>query len=111
VLLNLGLSFINSYFMGDQLQNPQAITVLIVLTVLMLGLAYLVRQGKNWIKYLLLVLFVIGLIPAISIMTVSPIPIATLNMVQNILQLWIIILLFTIPKTPSINDSEVMTQV
>jgi len=72
-----------------------AVTTLLILAII----SYIVRLGKNWMKYLLLVLMILGLLgmPFITILR-SNLLLGLINIIQTVLQFWALILLFKVPK-------------
>jgi len=64
------------------------------------GIGYLVSKGTEWIKYVFLVILILGLLGfpfLIAIIKKEPV-VGIINIVQTILQIWSLVLLFKIPK-------------
>jgi hypothetical protein len=99
IFITAGLGVINLFFSNDLLINGQNIATVIITPLFVAGIGFLVRQGKQWVKYLLLVLTVLGLLGMLLIInslferTISGI----INITQTIMQVWATILLFKIP--------------
>ncbi len=96
----VGLGLINFFFANELLKTGQNIATAILTLMIIAGFAYLVRQGKNWVKYLLLVIMVFGLIGLLFIINnilQRPI-VGVINIAQTIMQLWATVLLFKVPK-------------
>jgi len=96
----VGFGLINFFFASELLSTGQNIATAILTLVFIAGLGFLVRQGKDWVKYLLLVFLVFGLIgvPLIINNIVQRPVIGIINIVQTIMQLWATVLLFKFPK-------------
>ncbi len=96
----VGLGLINFFFSSDLLNTGQNIATAILTLVIIAGIGYLVRQGKDWVKYLLLVLMVFGLIgiPFIINNIVQKPMVGIVNIAQTIMQLGATVLLFKVPK-------------
>lgn len=64
------------------------------------GMGYLAGKGKEWVKYVLLITFLLGLMGFRSIYTnlLSDPVLGVVNVLQTILQIWALILLFRVPK-------------
>lgn len=104
----VGLGLINFFFSSDLLNTGQNIATAIFTLVIIAGIGYLVRQGKNWVKYLLLVfmIFVLIGIPFIIDNIVQRPVVGIVNIAQTIMQLWATVLLFKIPKLTDKKNSE-----
>lgn len=96
----VGLGLINFFFSSDLLNTGQNIATAILTLVIIAGIGYLVRQGKGWVKYLLLVFMVFGLIgiPFIINNIVQKPMVGIVNIAQTIMQLGATVLLFKVPK-------------
>ena len=71
-----------------------------VSTFIIIGtLAYLVRKGYIWVKYLLLAFSIIGTLPALFLALSENTIVGILNITQIILQTWAVVLLFKVPKS------------
>lgn len=94
------LGIINMFFSSDILNNGKNIAVAVITLMLIAGLGLLVRQGKNWVKYLLLVLTVVGVIgiPIFINNIIEKPVVGIINFVQTIMQVWATVLLFKVPK-------------
>ena len=85
---------------------------LFVTAAFILGLGFLVRQGYDWVKYLLLVLTIIGLLGMlmiISSLVQNPIG-GLISIIQTVLQGWSMILLFKIPKVTNEKITDQRTE-
>ncbi|MDB5257788.1 MAG: hypothetical protein JWM14_2483 [Chitinophagaceae bacterium] len=112
ILIMVGLGLINMFLTSEYLTSGKQITISIGSLLFIAALAYFVRQGKSWMKYVLLVLTIIGLL-------VDPRPLnhfipdsifAGIGLVQALLQIVATVLLFLVPAENSsdkIIDSEV----
>lgn len=74
--------------------------LVIEISIIYLGLAYLIRQGYKWIRYILIILFIGGLLFG-GLPSFSNIIDGILGSVSLGLQLWAIIILFRILKSQS----------
>lgn len=75
-------------------------TIIIFTAVLSLsfvfGLAYLTGKGYDWMKYFLLVLFILGSIS--FLLNLRFVWFDLIFIIQTILQIWVLVILFRIPK-------------
>lgn len=90
---------INFFLPGNSFSDGRSIATIIFIFTAIGILAYLVRQGLSWVKYLLLVLSIIGTIPSLILALSGNTIVGILNITQGILQIWAIVLLFKIPKS------------
>jgi len=100
IFATVGLGIINFYFSSDTLSSRTNIAVAIITLLTILGLGILVRQGYNWMKYLLLVLTILGLFGISTILTdltQNPI-VGIVSIVETVLEIWATVILFLIPK-------------
>ncbi len=100
IFVTVGLGLINFFFSSDLLNTGQNIAIAILTLIIIAGIGLLVRQGKAWVKYLLLVLTILGLIGIPSIINniaLRPV-VGFVNIAQTIMQIWAIVLLFMVPK-------------
>jgi len=96
----VGLGLINFFFSSDLLSTGQNIVTAILTLVIIAGIGFLVRQGKTWVKYLLLVFTVLGLIGIpfiINNITQRPV-VGLINIAQTIMQIWAMVILFKVPE-------------
>lgn len=95
-----GLGLINFFFSSDLLNNGQNIAIAIFTLIIIAGVGFLVRQGKAWVKYLLLAFTVIGLIgiPTIINNITQTLVVGLINIAQTIMQILAMVLLFMVPK-------------
>ena len=96
----VGLGLINFFFSSDVLNTGQNIAIAILTLIIIAGIGFLVRQGKAWVKYLLLVFTILGLIGIpfiINNITQKPV-VGLINIAQTIMQIWAMVLLFMVPK-------------
>lgn len=101
IFATVGLGIINFFFPGDILSNGANIATAIFTLLFICGLAILVRQGYAWVKYLLLVLIILGIV-AIALIPSNPTQnsvVTIVNIAQTVLQVWATVILFLIPKT------------
>ncbi|WP_288789815.1 hypothetical protein [uncultured Elizabethkingia sp.] len=92
---SLGIDSINALFMGF---SSIAFVV---------GIGYLARRGANWIKYVLLISFILSFLlgfTRVLIFLINIIPLSGFIVItQAVLQIWALILLFRIPQTKKHN--------
>lgn len=90
----------------DTLHNGFEIFIAILVLAFGFALAYFTRKGIEWFKYLLLVLFGLGVlgIPFIISNIKNDAVVGIINIAQTILQVWAVILLFKIPK--AVDNSQ-----
>lgn len=96
----VGLGLINFFFSSEILNTGQNIAIAILTLIIIAGIGFLVRKGKAWIKYLLLVFTLLGLIGIpfiINNITQKPV-VGLINIAQTIMQIWAMVLLFMVPK-------------
>ena len=109
IFISAALGLINLFLTKGELGSTKLIVSAILTLLFVGGLGYIVRQGYAWIKYLLLVLMIFGLIGIVGILIMNlekqPL-ITTVNIIQTILQTWATVLLFIIPKKTVENISE-----
>jgi membrane-bound ClpP family serine protease len=100
IFITVGLGVINLLLPNTEIMAGGK-PIVIGTMLFILGLGYLVRQGFDWVKYLLLILTVLGLISVpVTITHLGQRPIVGLiNVAQTVLQVWATITLFRIPKT------------
>lgn len=81
--------------------NAFGIIVAIFSLGLLVGIGYLVSTGNEWIKYVWLVLMVLGLlaIPYMLLNIVNKPVVGIINIIQTSLQIYSLVLLFRISKT------------
>lgn len=92
----------------DTLENELQIFIAIIVLAFGFVLAYVTSKGIEWFKYILLALFAFGLISIpfiISDILNEPV-VGIINTVQTILQIYVLVLLFKIPKTVNPNQSH-----
>lgn len=75
---------------------------------LVVGLSFLIRQGFDWVKYLILVLFILGCTSLpFTIMHFAERPLlSSISILQVIMQLWALVLLFKVPPLPKSNAMQ-----
>ncbi len=108
IFITFGLGLINLFMTRSELVTGTHKAIAITTMLFVLGLGYLVRQGFGWVKYLLLVLTILGLISIpVTIVSLGQRPIVGLiNVAQTVLQVWAMIILFKIPKTTDTKPLE-----
>ena len=95
------MGIVNIFFLPEILASTIGIVTIIVTFAFVIGLGFLIRQGFDWVKYLLLFLMIFGLIGIQTIiknLSENPI-VGIINIIQTILQFWALILVFKISKT------------
>ena len=109
IFISAALGLINVFLTKGELGSTKLIASAILTLLFVGGLGYIVRQGYAWIKYLLLVLMIFGLIGIVGLIITNlekrPL-ITTVNIIQTILQIWATVLLFIIPKKTVEDISE-----
>jgi hypothetical protein len=107
IFITVGLGLINLLLPNTEIMAGGKFIVIGTI-LFILGLGYLVRKGFSWVKYLLLVLTILGLISIpVTITNLGDRPIVGLiNVAQTILQVWAMIILFKIPKTTDTKPLE-----
>lgn len=109
IFISAALGLINSFLTKGDIVSTRLISSAILTLLFVGGLGYIVRQGYAWIKYLLLVLMIFGLIGIVGLIIANlekqPL-ITTVNIIQTILQTWATVLLFVIPKRTAEDISE-----
>jgi len=109
IFISAALGLINVFLTKGELGSTKLIASAILTLLFVGGLGYIVRQGYAWIKYLLLVLMIFGLIGIVGliIMNFEKQPLTSIvNIIQTILQTWATVLLFIIPKKTAEDISE-----
>lgn len=84
----------------EQFNSGMAIFIATATLAFIFGMGYLIGKGNEIVKYILIITFALGLfgLPAIlANLTIDPV-LGVINIIQTILQLWVIILLVRIPK-------------
>ena len=108
----VGLGLINFFFSSDILNSGKNVAIATITLLFIIGIGFLVRRGKHWVKYLLLILTILGLIGIpfiINNILEKPI-VGIINIAQTIMQLWAMILLFQVPKAATddfLNNNSV----
>jgi len=100
MFLSVGLGIINIILTPGIFVSPKEIITGIIVLLFLAGLALGIKKGISWIKYLLLILIIIGLlgIPFMIKNLGQNLAIGIINIIQTVLQIWSLILLFKIPK-------------
>lgn len=95
-----GLGLINSFFASELLNTGQNNATAILTLLIISGIGFLIPQGKNWVKYLLLVFILLGLtgVPFMINNIIQRPIVGAINILQLIMQVWAMVLLFKIPK-------------
>jgi len=104
----IGVGILNFFFSGNTLSNAANITTEVVTLIMIGGLGLLVRQGYNWMKYILLVLTILGLVGISAILSdLAQNPVVGFESIaETILEVWATVLLFKIPKTAESRLAE-----
>ncbi|UIR57283.1 hypothetical protein LZQ00_05570 [Sphingobacterium sp. SRCM116780] len=109
MFISAALGVINILLTPAILTSASSISAALLTLAFLVGIGLLIRKGTDWIKYVLLILLVIGLLGIpymIQNILQSPI-VGVINIIQTILQIIALILLFTIPK---IDNKEWMNE-
>lgn len=93
--ISVGLGLINFLF-----TDANDLFFGIITIILLFGLGYMISKGFEWIKYLLLGMFILGFLISIFsfILYVNNSIVTIINIIQTILQIWVLVILFRIPK-------------
>lgn len=105
IYLSGALGIGNVIWQYETLDSGMKIFIFIVSLGFVFGIGYLISKGNEWIKYVLLVLFALGLISIIFVIAnLANDPVSgIINITQTILQIWALVLLFKVPnKTENI---------
>ena len=80
--------------------DPKGIFSGILTLLILFGLGYAISKGFDWMKYLLLAMMILGLlIMLLTFLFYTNHPVVTIiNIIQTILQIWVLVVLFRIPK-------------
>ena len=100
IFISVALGVISMFLTPGILTSTSAIFGALFTLAFVTGLGLLVRKGIDWMKYVLLILMITGLLTIpymIQNILLSPIT-GIINIIQTILQIIALILLFTIPK-------------
>ncbi|PVH25497.1 hypothetical protein [Sphingobacterium corticibacter] len=98
--LSAGLGVINILLLPNTLNTTADIITVIFTFAVLIGTAALIGKGVDWIKYVLLVLVLFGLLAysyTIQLFYINPI-VGLINIVQAVLQIYALVLLFRIPN-------------
>lgn len=105
IYISAALGIGNLIWTYDTLNSGIKIFIAVISVAFVFGIGYLISKGTEWIKYLLLILFIMGLIglPYIIINLKNEPIVGVINIVQTVLQIWTLVLLFVIPKDEKIE--------
>ena len=101
IFATASLAIVNFILLPNMAKIPLNIFIAIFTCLFIVGLGFLVRSGKNWVKYFLLVITIVGLIigfPGMFMIMRISVVVLIINVAQTIMQIWAVILLFKIPK-------------
>lgn len=100
IFISGGLAVVNISLSLEMFTSGLMIGVAIFTLLFVIGIGFLIRQGYEWVKFLLLVMGILGLFSLrVMINTLMTKPIVGVNnLVQTALQIWSIVLLFQVPK-------------
>ena len=106
-LVSILIGLVNLFLIRDKLINTQAIGSVIFTFIVLLLLAFLIRHGYAWMKYVLLIFTLLGAfaIPIYISDLLNNTLLGILETTQTILQIWVVVILFKIPKI-IIPDSQ-----
>ena len=96
-----GFGVLNLFLDSDTLNSSFGIVVGVITLSIIIAIGYLVDKGNDWIKYVLLVLMILGIIslPIILMNLILNPLVGVVNITQTILQIYALVLLFKIPKS------------
>ena len=100
IYLSGALGIGNLIWTYETLDNGMKIFIALISLAFVFGIGYLVSKGTEWIKYVLLVILILGLLgfPIVIANLKNEPVVGIINIVQTILQIWALVLLFKIPK-------------
>lgn len=100
MFLTVGLGIINLTLIPGIFVLPEQIITALLTLLFLTGISLAIRKGIKWIKYLLLVLIILGLtsIPFMIKNLGKNTAIGVINIIQTVFQFWALVLLFKIPK-------------
>lgn len=106
IYLSGALGIGNLIWKFETLDSGLKIFIAVIVVSFIFGIGYLVSKGNEWIKYVLLVLQILGLLglPFVIGDLKNDLIVGINNMVQTILQIWSLVLLFKIPKPDRENS-------
>jgi multidrug transporter EmrE-like cation transporter len=99
LFLSIIIGFISLAIAQVPLKTLPAVLSVAVTVGVMALIAFLVRKGISWVKYVLLVLTVLGVAGLIMGKQPASNVALAVNIIQTLIQLWALIILFTIPKS------------
>ncbi|MCT2561479.1 hypothetical protein [Chryseobacterium herbae] len=94
------LSIASMIWAYEDFKTGLSIFIAVAILAFIFGMGYLAGKGAEWVKFVLLITFLIGLIglPSIYFNFLSNPVLGVLSILQTILQVWAIVLLFKVPK-------------
>lgn len=100
MFISAGLGIINICLTPEIFVSPRVMITGFVTLAFLCGLAFAIRHGFYWIKYLLLAIMLFGLIgiPFMIKNLGENFAMGIINIIQTVFQVWALILLFKIPK-------------
>lgn len=100
IYISAALGIINMILSPDILSNFFGIVIAFLVLAIIVAMGYLVSKGYDWMKYVLLIFMVFGLISLpIMLINITQNPIILVaNVIQTILQIYALVLLFKIPN-------------
>jgi hypothetical protein len=106
IFMSIGIGLINFLYVYNVFIDVKNIVIIALTYLLLAVIGYLVRQGKVWIKYLLLIIIVLGVSEApVIIQNLFEKPLlGVLIIPQTVLQVWALIMLFKLPLTTDHNN-------
>ncbi len=101
IYLSGALGIGNLIWKYDSLDSGIKIFIAIISVASVFGIGYLVSKGIEWIKYVLLVILILGLFgfPFMIANLKNDIVVGIINILQTVLQIWALVLLFKMSKT------------
>jgi hypothetical protein len=108
MLGTVALGFISILAFPSYLSSTKNIIVSVLSIGFVVALSFLIRQRFDWVKYLILVLFVLGCTSLpFTIMHFAERPLlSSISILQIIMQLWALVLLFKVPPLPKSNAMQ-----
>lgn len=104
IYLSCALGIGNVIWTYESLNSVMAVFITVISIAFVFGLGYLAGIGTEWIKYVLLILLVLGVValPAMIMALQTDPVVGILNIIQTALQIWAVVLLFKVPKTANL---------
>ena len=96
IFISAGLGILNFYFAKELLNSGTNIAIAVFTLLFIIGLGFLARKDIKWVKWVFLIIMLIGIFSLPQILnnlSIRPI-VALINLLQTVLQIAALILLF-----------------